>query len=157
MSGAENSTRESKPRRTNRVLLDTKPIIKLFAKEDGWEDVKKILSAIEQEEIVGAISVISLTEIYYKYLREKRADLAEERSNTLRYATYLTKIEVDDQVAIKAGEFKGKYTVSVADAMIASAARTSDSLIISDDPDFRKIGEVETLSEGQYVAKHLRS
>ena len=48
-----------------RVILDTKPIIKLFAQEEGWEKVREIFVKIEEGEIEGAISVVTLTEIYY--------------------------------------------------------------------------------------------
>ncbi len=150
MSGQKSSTGESV---RSSVLLDTKPLIKLFAKEDGWEEVRTILSSIEKEQLAGAISVLSLTEIYDKYLREHRPDLAETRVNSLRYATYLRKVSVDDEVATKAGEFKGKYTVSVVDAIVAASAWVAGSSIISDDPDFKKIEEVQTLTEKQYVSR----
>ena len=151
MNGPRNSKKE--PAKTS-ILLDTKPIIKLFAKEEGWEEVRKIMSAIERAEIQAAISVLSFTEIYYKYVREKRPDLAEARTNNLGNATYLRKIGIDERIATKAGKFKGEYSISVVDAIIASSAYVSNSLIISDDPDFKKIGEVETLTEEQYVAHH---
>jgi len=43
---------ESKPK----VILDTKPLIKLFAKEEGWKTVQEISSRIESGEIEGAIA-----------------------------------------------------------------------------------------------------
>jgi predicted nucleic acid-binding protein len=137
----------SKPK----VVLDTKPLIKLFAKEEGWETVQKILSRVEAEEIEAAISVVTLTEIYYKYLQEKRPDLAEARTEELRYAIYLRKLEVDEEVAVKAGEFKGKYNVSVADAFIAAAAYFEDSTVISDDADFKRIAEIKALTEKEFT------
>ena len=54
--------------------------MKLFAKEKGWETVQKVLAAIEDEKIEAAISVVTLTEVYYKYLHEKRPDLAKTKS-----------------------------------------------------------------------------
>ncbi|MEM3018138.1 MAG: PIN domain-containing protein, partial [Candidatus Bathyarchaeia archaeon] len=62
-----------------RMLLDTKPLIKLFAREEGWEHVQKILSQIEVGGVEAAVSVVTLTEIYYGYLQEKRPDLAKAR------------------------------------------------------------------------------
>jgi predicted nucleic acid-binding protein len=149
MSGQTNSKKDSAK---SRILLDTKPLIKLFAREDGWEEIRIILSKIEKVKIQGAISVLSLTEIYYKYLRESGPDLAEERVKSLRFADYLQKLPIDEQIATKAGEFKGKYSVSVVDAIIAATAWNSRSLIVSDDLDFKKIKEIETLTEKQYVS-----
>ena len=139
-----------------KVVLDTKPLIKLFAKEEGWETVQKILSKVEDGEIDATISVVTLTEIYYKYLQEKRQDLAKARTEELRYAIYLKKLEIDEEVALKAGEFKGKYNVSIADAFIAAAAYFEGSLIISDDADFKRIVEVKALTEKEFITLFLK-
>jgi len=141
----------SKPK----IVLDTKPLIKLFAQEEGWEAVQKILTKIEDGEIEAAISVITLTEIYYKYLQEKRPDLAKTRTQNLRYAIYLKKLEIEEEAAIKAGEFKGKYKVSIADAYIAASAYLEGSIIISDDPDLKKIPEIEAYTEQEFIS-HLK-
>ncbi len=47
-----------------KIGLDTMPIIKLFAKEDGWDSVQRILTLVEDKKIQAAISVTTLTEIY---------------------------------------------------------------------------------------------
>ena len=135
-----------------KVILDTKPIIKLFAQEEGWEKIQKILAKIEDGEIEGAISVVTLTEIYYKYLREGGPDLAKARTDILRYAIYLKKLMIGLEAAVKAGEFKGKYNIPIADAFIAASAYLEDLTIISDDPDFKKIKEVKTLTEEELAA-----
>lgn len=142
----------SKPK----IVLDTKPLIKLFAQEEGWDAVQKILSRVEAGDIEAAVSVVTLTEIYYKYMKEKRADLAEIRTKELRYAVYLKKLLIDEEVAVKAGDFKGKYNISVADAFIAATAYFEESTIISDDPDFGKIPEIKTLTEKQFIAHLLK-
>jgi len=139
----------SKPR----IILDTKPLIKLFAKEEGWETVQRILSSVEDGEIEAAISVVTLTEIYYKYLQEKRADLARIRIEELRYAVYVKKLNINEEAAIKVGEFKGKYNVPVADAFIAVAAYFEDSTVISDDADFKRIAEIKTLTEKEFLSR----
>jgi len=139
----------SKPR----IILDTKPLIKLFAKEEGWETVQRILTHVEDGEIEAAISVVTLTEIYYKYLQEKRADLARIRIEELRYAVYVKKLNINEEAAVKAGEFKGKYNVPVADAFIAAAAYFEDSTVISDDADFKRIAEIKTLTEKEFLSR----
>ena len=136
-----------------KVVLDTKPLIKLFAQEEGWEAVQKILAEIEAREIEAAISVVTLTEIYYKYLQEKRPDLAKTRTQNLRYAIYLKKLEIGEEAAVKAGDFKGEYNVSIADAFIAASAYLEGSTVISDDPDFKKIPEVEACTEDEFIKR----
>ena len=132
--------------------MDAKPIIKLFAQEESWEKIWKVLAKIEDGGIEGAISVVTLTEIYYKYLREGGPDLAKARIDILRYAIYLKKLMIGVEAAVKAGEFKGKYNIPIADALIAASAYLEDLIVISDDPDFKKIKEVKTLTEGELAA-----
>lgn len=138
--------------RKPKIVLDTKPLIKLFAQEEGWEAVQKILAKTEAGEIEAAISIVTLTEIYYKYLQEKRPDLAKTRTQNLRYAIYVNKLKIEEEAAIKAGEFKGKYNVSIADAFIAASAYLEGSTIISDDPDFKKIPEIEAYTEKEFIS-----
>ena len=135
-----------------KVILDTKPLIKLFAQEEGWEAVQKISAKIESGEVEAAISVVTLAEIYYKYFQEKRPDLAKTRATDLRHAIYLKKLEIGEEVAVKAGEFKGKYKISIADAFIAASAYLEVATIISDDPDFKRIPEVKTLTEKEFLS-----
>lgn len=135
-----------------RVLLDTHPLIKLFAKEEGWEAIQEIVLKIENEELEAAISVVTLTELYYKYMHEKRPDIAKARVEELKYATYLQKISVDEKIAIKAGEFKGKYGIPISDSFIAATAFYHNSVIISDDVDFAKIAEVKVQTGKEYIA-----
>lgn len=142
----------SKPK----IVLDTKPLIKLFAQEEGWDAVQEILSRVEAGDLEAAVSVVTLTEIYYKYMKEKRADLAEARTNQLRYAVYLKKLLIDEEVAVKAGDFKGKCNIPIADAFIAATAYFEEATIISDDPDFEKIPEIKTLTEKQFVTRLLK-
>lgn len=136
-----------------KVVLDTKALIKLFAKEEGWESIQGISSKIEDGEIEGAICVVTLTEIYCKYLREKRLDLAKARTEELRYAIYLRKLEINEEAALKAGEFKGRYDVSIADAFIAATAYFEGSIVVSDDPDFKRIPEIKTLTENEIISQ----
>lgn len=133
-----------------RIMLDTKPLIKLFAEEQGWEAVRDILSLIEAGELEACVSVVTLTEVYYKYSQEGRQDLAQTRTEQIRCASHLKKCPIDEETAIKAGQFKGKYGIPIADAFIAATAHSEGATIISDDPDFRKVSEVKVLTETEF-------
>lgn len=132
------------------LLIDTEPLIKLFSKEKGWEAVQKILQQIESGSIEAAISVITLTEINNKYLHEKREDLAKIRIEALMYATYLKKIGVDEKIAVKAGAFKGKYSIPITNSLISASAFFINAIIISNDADFKKITEIQVIDEADF-------
>ena len=109
-------------------------------------------SKVEDGEIDAAMSVVTLTEVYYKYLHEKRVDLAKTRVNELKYAVYVRKLSINEEAAIKAGEFKGKYNVPIADAFIAASAYLDNSTVISDDADFKKIAEIKVMTEKEFLS-----
>ena len=119
---------------------------------EGWDAVRRILAKIEAGEVEAAVSVVTLTEIYYIYLQEKRPDLSKTRTENLRNALYLKKLEIGEEVAVRAGEFKGEYNVSTADAFIAASASMEGSTIISDDPDFKRTSEVKAYTEKEFIS-----
>jgi predicted nucleic acid-binding protein len=141
-------TKESKK---PRIILDTNPLITFFAKQEGWEKVQEILTKIEEDKIEAAISVVTFTEIYYKYVHEKRPDLAKTRTEEIKYATYIRKLNISQETAITAGEFKGKYHIPIADAYIAAAAYAEGLTVISHDSDFAKISEIKSQTEKEFT------
>lgn len=138
---------------SNKIVLDTKPLIKLFAKESGWAAVQKILQYVEAGKIEASLSVVTLTEIYYKYLHERRLDLAKARIAELKYAVYVKKLVINEETAIKAGEFKGKYNIPVADAFIAAGAFFENAMVLTDDEAFVKIAEIKTATEKEFLSR----
>jgi predicted nucleic acid-binding protein len=60
---------------------------------------------------------------------------------------------VTEEIAVKAGEFKGRHNISIADAFIAATAYFEGSTIISDDPDFKTIPEIKTLTESEFISQ----
>ncbi|MGA2682381.1 MAG: PIN domain-containing protein [Candidatus Bathyarchaeia archaeon] len=135
-----------------KLILDTKPLIKLFASEAGWENVQRIMLLIENGDIEAGISVVTLTEIYYKYSHENRVDLAKARIADVRYAAAIKKYVIDEKIAAKASEFKGKYSIPIADAFISATAYYNNSIVISDDIDFAKIKEVTVQTEQEFLS-----
>ncbi len=56
---------------------------------------------------------------------------------------------MDEDVAVKAGEFKDKYKVPIADALIAASAYWK--IGHQDDPHYKQIGRIEALTEDGFV------
>lgn len=135
------------------IVLDTKPLIKLFAKEEGWKSVRRILTAVEEGTLRAGVCVVTLTEIYYTYLREGREDLGQERVQSIRHGLRIDTLGIDEEIASKAGEFKGEHAVPVADAFTAAAAFLEGSIVVSDDAHFRRITQVEVLTEEEFVSR----
>lgn len=56
---------------------------------------------------------------------------SSNRTTDLRYAIYLRKLEIGEEAAVKAGEFKGRYDISIVDAFMAAFAYVEGSSAIS--------------------------
>ena len=119
-------------------LFDTKALIAFFNDEEGAEFVERILVDIDENEAEGFICSITLTEIYYIYSRRVGKEYARKRVEQIR-SSNLKVIAIDDDIALKAGEYKVK-AIPIADALIAAAADSVNAKVVTDDEHFQKVG-----------------
>ena len=133
-----------------RIVLDTRPLLKLFKGEKNADVVKDILELIENSRIEGFVNAITLTEIYYIYSRIDKK-IAEERVNQIKQSIKIVPIE--ENIAIQAGVFKGQYKIPIADSLIAASAYLLNAVVISDDPDFKKIKGITVMDESTFLNK----
>ena len=119
-------------------LFDTKALIAFFNDEEGAEFVERILAEIDENEAEGFICSITLTEIYYIYSRRVGEEYARKRVEQIR-SSNLKVIAIDDDIALKAGEYKVK-AIPIADALIAAAADSVNAKVVTDDEHFEKVG-----------------
>ncbi|RLF89771.1 type II toxin-antitoxin system VapC family toxin, partial [Thermococci archaeon] len=85
-----------------KYLFDTKALIAFFNNEDGAEFVEKLLKEVDEGRAEGFISSITLTEIYYLYLRRTGEEVARKRVEQIRLSN-LKVVPIDEEVALKAG------------------------------------------------------
>ena len=114
------------------------PLIGYFKGEAGYERVRGLIRRIEEGNIDGFISVITLIEVYYKYFREAGEKIAMRRTDQLRFSS-LQIVPIDDRVALLAGNIKGKHAVPIADALIGATVMILDGVLVSDDSHFEKV------------------
>jgi ribonuclease VapC len=119
-----------------KYLLDTKALIAFFNNEEGAETVEKILSDIDENKVEGFVSAITLTEIYYLYSRRSGESFAKKRIEQIKRSN-LKMVVIDDEIAIKAGEYKIK-AIPIADALIATSAYFIGAKVVTDDEHFEK-------------------
>ena len=133
-----------------KIVLDTRQLLIFFKGEKNAETVKDILELIENGSIEGFVNAITLTEIYYIYFRIDKK-IAEERVNQIKQSMKIVPIE--ENIAIQAGMFKGQYKIPIADSLIAASAYLLNATVISDDPDFRKIKDLNIMDESTFWGK----
>lgn len=127
------------------LLLDTKPLVDFF--KDQSESVKKIISDSEEADIELAISVITISELFYILSRFGGTDFAAACIDNLK--SQLKMEPVTAEIAQKAGEFKFRYAgkerkgLPMADAIIAATAFVHGAELVTNDPHFEKIKEIK--------------
>ena len=119
-------------------ILDTKALIAFFNNEKGAENVEKILRDVDENKAEGFVSAITLTEIYYLYARERGEDFAKRKIEQITLSN-LMMVEINEEIAIKAGEYKIK-AIPIADALIAASAYFVGAKVVTDDEHFEKMG-----------------
>ncbi len=88
------------------------------------------------------VSTIVIHEIYNLSLSKEGRDIAKLRAMSMKEEFQL--ISVDDQIAQASAELRHKYRLSMGDSIIAATASDLRAVLISDDPHFKQIKEIET-------------
>jgi len=125
-----------------KYLFDTKALIAFFNDEDGAEFVEKLLKEVDEGKAKGFISSITLTEIYYLYSRRAGKEVARERVEQIRLSN-LKVVAIDEEIALKAGEYKVR-AIPIADALIAASAHSVGAKVVTDDEHFEGL-DIEVL------------
>ena len=89
------------------------------------------------------VSTIVIHEVYTLSLSKEGRDVAKLRSMSMKEEFQL--IPVDDQIAQVSAELRNKYRLSMGDSIIAATASDLKAVLISDDPHFKQIKEIETI------------
>jgi len=117
-----------------KYLFDTKALVAFFNDEDGAEFVERLLREVDEGRAEGFVSSVTLTEIYYLYLRRAGQEVARGRIDQIRFSN-LRLVPIDYEVALKAGEYKAK-AIPIADALIAASAYSVGAKVVTDDKHF---------------------
>jgi len=125
-----------------KYLFDTKALIAFFNDENGAEFVEKLLKEVDEGKAEGFISSITLTEIYYLYLRRAGKEVARKRVEQIRLSN-LKVVAIDEEIALKAGEYKVR-AIPIADALIAASAQSVSAKVVTDDEHFEEL-DIEVL------------
>ncbi len=99
-----------------------------------------LIKKVRDKEISGYISALTEAELF------AGKDSADEKKRLLmsELISLFTKIDIDNEVAKKAGEFKRKYNVLLDDSIIAATAAVQRSKLWTKNfEDFKKIKEID--------------
>ena len=123
---------------TKRILFDSHAILKWMQKEAGYKKVKSMIIACREKSMKGYMSQINLGEVYYKTIRA--VGLGEAKNFLENFFRLPINLMLPDSELIwKASEIKAAYPISYADCFAAATALRYEAVILTGDPDFKKI------------------
>lgn len=123
-------------------VLDTSALLAFLKGEPGSDVVESIL-----EDSVGVIvSLITLMEVRYLYLREAGKQATEDAFKLIEQIG-LQEVEVSRNILEQAAQIKSRNHLSVADAIIAATAKEMGATLIHRDPEFEPLaGEIDLMA-----------
>ncbi len=123
---------------TSRYLFDSHALLAFFQEEKGTEVVAKILRRALKQRLDRLICVINLGEIIYMTKRRFADDKKVEILGRVFQLGFKV-LPVPESLVFKAAELKAEYPISYADCFALACALEHSAILVTGDPDFKKV------------------
>jgi len=122
------------------VVIDTDIIVDLLRKV---EDAKKFFKRIENNEIQAYFSIITELELF----AGKTSQSAEEQKIIDDLLSIMIRVDLDREIARKAGFMRRTYDLAIADSIIVATALSKNvkTIVTRNKKHFAKVKEIEVL------------
>ncbi|MBI4009682.1 MAG: PIN domain-containing protein [Candidatus Aenigmarchaeota archaeon] len=136
------------------LVIDTNIILAFLNEEKGrdLDSIEKTFNQIRNNICSGFIASITIAEIFKFYFGLNFPRRAAEALEFLKEAG-ITIVSLDEDLSQKTGILKSKYKMSYADCIILATAIETNSSLITYDPDFSNITEIEILKPEEFLKK----
>ena len=120
----------------NNLVLDTDIFIDLLR---GFEKAKIHFEELRNKDYIIYFSAITEIEL----ISGKECNKIEKKAEIIKILSHFSKIPVENNIAVKAGDFRRQYGVAFTDATIAATAFFMKAdLVTRNVQDYKKIKEV---------------
>ena len=119
-------------------IFDSYALLKFFQKEKGYEKVVHLLEEIKNAGATKYINAINLGEIIYSTKREFGDQKKLEVLANIERLNF-TILTVSNNLIFQAAEYKAQYSISYADCFILASAIEHKAIIVTGDPEFKKV------------------
>ncbi|MFH1773589.1 MAG: type II toxin-antitoxin system VapC family toxin [Methanobacteriota archaeon] len=121
------------------MLIDSFAWIEYFMGTNKGIEVKKIVD----DTTIAYTSPIITAEIYSKSIRADGIEKAEERKDFILHRCVF--VPADEEIALEAGKIHAQMKIGLADAFILATASKKNTRILTGDPHFKGLENVEFL------------
>ena len=122
-------------------VFDSHALLKFFQKEKGYEKVLHLLEEIKRAGATKYINAINLGEIIYTTKREFGDQKKMEVLANMERLNFRV-LPIPNQLIFQAAEYKAQFSISYADCFALASAVEYKAVIVTGDPDFRKVAHV---------------
>lgn len=124
------------PKESN--LFDSYALLKLFQNEPGHEKIISLLRDIERSRAPKFINAINLGEIIYISTREFGVQKKIEVLANIERMEFSV-LPAPNSLIFQAAEYKAVYSISYADCFVLASAVEQKAVIVTGDPEFKKV------------------
>ena len=118
--------------------------MKFFQKEKGCENIFHILEDIRKTGAIKYINIINLGEIIYSTKREFGDQKKLEVLANIERLNFNI-LSISNNLIFQAAEYKAQYSISYADCFILASAIEYMAVIVTGDPEFKKVEHLVTI------------
>ena len=120
-------------------LLDSYALLAYLNKENGFEKVRKVLANAQKTGLPVLMNELNVGESYYILYRKRGPEQAEYFLDTILAGLPISAISNDFNAVISAAKIKAQHPLSFADCFAISTAKREDAVILTGDPEFKKV------------------
>jgi predicted nucleic acid-binding protein len=124
-----------------RFVIDTSAFFCLKDDEAGAERVQEILAKARHGQIKVFVSFMSLMEYLYVCFIRYGEELARRAYLELTLLP-MEIVESDENLRLRAAEFKANHNISLADAWIAATAAEKNAVLVHKDPEYETLAHL---------------
>jgi len=141
--------------RGQKICIDTAPVIYFIEENPKYRNViRPVFVEIDLGNIEAITSTITLLEVLVHPLRVGNETLAGKYREILLFSEGLTTIEILHEISEIASRLRAKYSIRTPDAIqIAVGIRYGASKFLTNDPDLKKVSDIEVLVLDNYLTK----
>lgn len=132
-------------------LLDSFAMIAYLSKEKGFEAVRKAMSEAQKSGDPVLMNEINAGEVYYILSRKRGPEKADYFIETILTSLPILMVSNGFEDVVNAAKIKAEHPLSFADCFAVDTARKNDAVIMTGDPEFKK---VEQLVEIEWLDKY---
>jgi len=122
--------------------LDSFALLAYLNKEKGFEKVRDAISAAQNSGEFVLMNEINVGEVYYILSRKRGPETADYFLENILAALPIKTVSNFFPDVINAAKIKAEYPLSYADCFAAQTAQHNHALLMTGDPEFKKIAQL---------------